>query len=482
MKKGTVVLLFLFILIWFLNLCTPLICDDYVYSFIWQDDAMGVALSESANRVNGLADIFYSQWKHYFSWGGRTVAHFLAQLFLCAGKDLFNFLNAGCFILLLLEIQWVVNEGKVSFNVSAKDVLWDFGAIWIFSVYLGDIFTWLTLSCNYLWTTVILLAFLIIFERHYFSTEDSCFEGNQILSVIFFAFGLIAGWTNENVPCFLILLLGLYVFKIYKEKNKVNLFLMSGLLGMVLGYGLLICAPGNYVRYARQVQDHIVTPGISLLQDNLLVLVNILLLRLILIYYVLRSLIVIRRKETSTICQKLFNVSQALLVLSLASSAIMVFSPYYRYRSSFAGLVFLLIAVGIIRRVRSMEGLDVKDKSERIVKFERAAYRILHVLGIVYISITLIGTLYIGTLQYQQTQRMLSEIKNAKQLPSNNVLTVRERPKWTDEHFFEAFVITGGHLSYPYSLTSDENCWINRDVALYYGIRLIRSGKEEELP
>ena len=32
------------------------------------------------------------------------------------------------------------------------------------------------------------------------------------------------------------------------------------------------------------------------------------------------------------------------------------------------------------------------------------------------------------------------------------------------------------------SLTSDENCWINRDIALYYGISAIRSGEEEELP
>jgi len=482
MKKGTVVLLFLFILIWFLNLCTPLICDDYVYSFVWQDNAMGVALSESANRVSGLADIFYSQWKHYFSWGGRTVAHFLAQLFLWAGKDLFNFLNAGCFILLLLEIQWVVNEGKVSFNVSAKDVLWDFGAIWIFSVYLGDIFTWLTLSCNYLWTTVILLAFLIIFERHYFSTEDSCFEGNQILSVIFFAFGLIAGWTNENVPCFLILLLGLYVFKIYKEKNKVNLFLMSGLLGMVLGYGLLICAPGNYVRYARQVQDHIVTPGISLVRENLHVFVNILLFRLVMIYYVLRSLIVIRRGKVSETFHKLLTVSQFFLFLSLASSVIMVFSPYFRYRSSFPGLIFLVIAVGTIRRVRSLEGLSEKNKTESMAKLERTTKKVVYAIASAYVCVTLATTLYVGVMQYQETQNMLAVIKHAKQNQSDEVLTVRERPALIDKNFFETFVITGGHLIYPYSITSDENCWINRDVALYYGIKAIRTGKEEELP
>lgn len=482
MKKDTVVLLFLFILIWFLNLCTPLICDDYVYSFIWQDDAMGVALSESANRVNGLADIFYSQWKHYFSWGGRTVAHFLAQLFLWLGKDLFNFLNAGCFILLLLEMQWIINEGRVFFDVSAKDVLWDFGAIWIFTIYLGDIFTWLTLSCNYLWTTVIILAFFIVFERNYFTAEDSCFKNNRISSMLFFLFGLFAGWTNENVPCFLILILVFYVFKLYKETNKINWFLVSGLLGMGLGYILLITAPGNYVRYIRQVEDHIVTPGISLVEDNLHVLANIFLFRLIMIYYAVRNLIVISQDIVSTAYQKLLNISLSFLFLSLASSVVMVFSPYFRYRSSFPSLIFLIISVNIVRRVRSLEGLGVQNTAVRMAKFKRMTKKVIFVIASAYLVVTLSASLYVGTMQYQQTQKMMNSIENSKQNLSDKVLTVRERPVLIDKYYFETTVITGGHLTYPYSLTTDENCWINRDVARYYGIKSIRAEKEEALP
>ena len=81
MKKNAAVLVGIFCLIWYFNWCTPLICDDYVYSFIWQDKIMGIALPETAEKISGITDIIYSQWQHYFSWGGRTVAHSLAQFF-----------------------------------------------------------------------------------------------------------------------------------------------------------------------------------------------------------------------------------------------------------------------------------------------------------------------------------------------------------------------------------------------------------------
>ena len=483
MRKNTVVLVTLFCLMWYFNFCTPLICDDYVYSFVWQDNSMGAVLTEPVKRINGFTDIIYSQWKHYFSWGGRLVAHFFAQLFLWLGKDLFNFLNAGCFLLLLLEMQWIVNAGKISFNFPSNDILWLFGAVWIFGIYLGIVFSWLTLSCNYLWTTVILLAFLLVYERHYFYTGGKLLKNNYFYFTLFFIFGVFAGWTNENVPCFVILVLGLYLYKAYKEQKEINLFLLVGLLGMVLGYILLVSAPGNFVRYARQLQDNIVASGTDLMKENLITLANILLIRLILIYYVLRNLIIIYKAETSELSRKLLNISSAFLFLSLASSMIMLFSPFFKYRSSFPGLIFLVIAAGIVRRVKKLEEkckMHITERAENSV--ERKASTALHFIGIIYICVTLTASLYIGTLQYQQTQNMLSRIRSAKQISSNRVLTVREQPKLIEKYFFETFLISGGHLMFAKSLTSDENCWINRDIALYYGISAIRSGEEEELP
>ena len=167
-KKKIIILILLYVLLWYFNYCTPLIFDDYVYSFSFSERSMLVPLPETANRVESVTDIFVSQWNHYFSWGGRTVAHTLVQLFLWQGKLLFNIANAACFIFLLLEISWIINRGKMNFRFSEQDVLYVFGLLWFFSIGLGDVFVWLTLACNYLWTTVILLGFLLIYMNAFF--------------------------------------------------------------------------------------------------------------------------------------------------------------------------------------------------------------------------------------------------------------------------------------------------------------------------
>ena len=67
-----------------LNAHTPLMMDDYDYSFSWS----------TGERLSGVSDILASQAVHYRIWGGRSVVHFLAQLFLYLGKPVFNAANA----------------------------------------------------------------------------------------------------------------------------------------------------------------------------------------------------------------------------------------------------------------------------------------------------------------------------------------------------------------------------------------------------
>ena len=76
-----IVLTAIFLLFWYFNYCFPLIWDDYVYSYIFEAGSFRGPLPDSAQRVNGFKDIFISQWNHYFLWGGRTIAHVLAQFF-----------------------------------------------------------------------------------------------------------------------------------------------------------------------------------------------------------------------------------------------------------------------------------------------------------------------------------------------------------------------------------------------------------------
>ena len=84
-----------------LNAHTPLMMDDYDYSFSWS----------TGERVSGLVDVIASQAVHYRLWGGRSVVHTLAQLFLLLGKPVFNVANAAMYILLLLEVLALAGYG-----------------------------------------------------------------------------------------------------------------------------------------------------------------------------------------------------------------------------------------------------------------------------------------------------------------------------------------------------------------------------------
>lgn len=56
------------VLFFVLNALAPLYCDDYLYAFHYGTGA----------PIASLGDVFSSQYVHYFTWGGRTVAHIFA--------------------------------------------------------------------------------------------------------------------------------------------------------------------------------------------------------------------------------------------------------------------------------------------------------------------------------------------------------------------------------------------------------------------
>ena len=72
----------------------------------------------------------------------------------------------------------------------------------------------------------------------------------------------------------------------------------------------------------------------------------------------------------------------------------------------------------------------------------------------------------------------MEQIAAEKKNPSNQVLLVKEGSAFIDHNFYFCVFATGGHLPYVYTLTKDENNWINRDIALYYGIKGIKQWNE----
>lgn len=69
-----------------------------------------------------------------------------------------------------------------------------------------------------------------------------------LLIILWFLYGIIAGWCNENTSGMGILVCCLLTLYEYKRHNKIYRWQIFGIIGAVLGFVLMILAPGNYAR------------------------------------------------------------------------------------------------------------------------------------------------------------------------------------------------------------------------------------------
>ena len=216
-----------------LNLHTPLMMDDYDYSFSWS----------TGERLAGVADILASQAVHYQMWGGRSVVHFFAQLFLYLGKPVFNAANTLMYLLLVLEIVYL--GGK-------QGSRWDWRlvmiahALLLFTVpFFGVVFLWLDGACNYLWGTVLALLPLVIARSE---REGGCFDTEKARGWLALPLCFFAGWTNENTACGVLAACFLLIIWDAWRGRKVRAWRLAAFAAQVLGVAVLLLAPGNFAR------------------------------------------------------------------------------------------------------------------------------------------------------------------------------------------------------------------------------------------
>ena len=101
------------VIFYLMNLFTPLYCDDWHYQF-----KFGTLIP-----IQNIADIFESQYTHYFQMNGRFIPHFIAQFFDgIAGKSLFNIANTIIFLLFLHLLPKIITCKKENNIIDAKNL------------------------------------------------------------------------------------------------------------------------------------------------------------------------------------------------------------------------------------------------------------------------------------------------------------------------------------------------------------------------
>ena len=464
-KKSCFVIFLIFLFMFVFNCMSPMsFGDDYVYSFVWSGQSIYEPLPQNVSRIASWQDLFRSQWSHYFTWGGRTVAHVLAQFFLWQGKALFNIANTLIGVLLVFELYWCINKGKICFQFDSRTIIWIFFLLWACTPGFGVVFLWVIGACNYLWTNVILLGFLIPYFYKYYHCDEKTLPDNKLIgAAIAFIFGILAGWTNENSVCCIILVLAVFIYYCKKYSN-LETWMVSGLFGLMIGYALLIFAPGNYNRLSSSQSEWSFLTG---LQEHLSMMMLIYVLQFLLWYFVLRSLFTLRKISYSTLLiKKEVLLVKILVVVGFCMTGVMLFSPGFPPRSGFSGLLYLIVGAGILLRIQ---------KEYKILLIQESAKKFLFCVSLVFFIVTAGFTFRHYYCGYVYVEDLLAIVNNIDNEKKDSVISVKAFKEPSDNESLYTALHT-----ISYELSEDENEWKNVAFARYYGIKGIRVVKEKD--
>ena len=171
-------------------------------------------------------------------------------------------------------------------------VLWTFFVLWAFAPGFSDVFFWLTAACIYLWPAVFLLCFLLPYVQKYY-----VFQKRKGATVIFtigmFILGVFAGCGNENSVCCIILLLLLFLCS-NRNSDDMETWMVTGLAGLIIGYALLMLAPGNLARiYDGHGSNWL---NLQILKHHFSILMVVLLFQSFLWYFSLKSVYKLKKE------------------------------------------------------------------------------------------------------------------------------------------------------------------------------------------
>lgn len=439
----------IFICVLILNLLNyPFLGDDYVYAFMWQGKDIFTPLPEDVRRIQSFSDIFQSLYSHYFTWGGRMVAHFFVMFFMWVGKFWFDIINSLMVVLLLLEMQWIAHEGRVTMDIKAGHVALAFFCLWAFNFDWCHTIIWLSGACNYLWASVLLLLFLVPYIRHYFTNGEV--EYSSWLAPSMFFLGLAAGDTNENTICWIGLSGIFYLWKCYKNRTLKS-WMVAGFIGLSLGYGLLILAPGNFVRLADDYRDKFIT-HVALIWLSFLI-------QSLLWFYLIKAYRWSRKMTISRLgSRKYLHLAFWLSVLAVLFNLMMLPAPAFYPRSTFPNIVFVITAVMVIMQLSNLCDGQIIEK-----KLVKAGYGV----AVLYFCFTYGMTAYNYYGFYQYMGHVIQEAEAMR--GTGSMLVIHYRPNQENWSFK-----TGFHGIYTEFWENEEN-WRNVAFSRYYEIAGIKT-------
>jgi hypothetical protein len=186
--------------------------------------------------LENLNDVIASTVNIYKTWHGRAVADFLNFLFMfLREKTIFNIANTLMYGLCVFLMCYHAS-GSVK-KIHPVQFLCINMLLWLFLPGWGQDLLWVTGSCNYLWTSVIILLFLIPFRKR---IDNPDWKPPSGIAIAWLPVGILSGWSMENSASGILILLIAYFVVKCKKKERAALFEIMGTLGLIAGFFMLV--------------------------------------------------------------------------------------------------------------------------------------------------------------------------------------------------------------------------------------------------
>ncbi|MCR5509662.1 MAG: DUF6056 family protein [Lachnospiraceae bacterium] len=241
-KRLIIINVFWFAVVVFLSYRMPLITDDYLHMNSFA----------TGERITSPGMLMPSVMTYYNTWGGRALSMIVIQSVLQLPRMVYSVLNA---LIYVAVANLICLYGRRSAGSGPDDVLTAavYIILWFFMPAVAEDVYWITGSITYLWMNLVILTFGLIYYGDYLKVRNgdraSVSAPQLTLRIIgMLIFGFCAGLSNEAGACTLICALFAYTVYMLKTRNKLLPDRLAGMVGAIAGTGVLLLAPGNFVR------------------------------------------------------------------------------------------------------------------------------------------------------------------------------------------------------------------------------------------
>jgi hypothetical protein len=422
-----------------LNTLFPYWADDILYLYKW----------ETAERVENFHDIIESQYRHYFEWGGRTIAHTILQGLLICGKTCTDLLNSIMYVVYTLAIYRIANlKTAQAYNLHLFIVINLF--VWFLQLSWSDSCLWFTGSCNYLWMNTFTLLFLYPYCKLYIKKKSHKFWGYA--GLLFFA-GIIVGWSHENTSVAAVVFIIILFVILRRERTKIPLWAKAGFAGLLIGALILFLSPGTHLRNAMVLSAQGLNPSFipRMLYGVYRLLYYTFMNGLPLLISVVLSFVIYKHfgkasTKRHSVLAYLFFASAFAVLITLIASAV------FNLRVWFVPTSFAIVGISIL-----LFCLDFKQKA--ISVFVKTAISLL----VLFLSSQYFFTLKDVYRIKQVAMAREKKINEQKKQGKKDIVIVE------DQLFLQA------KRTSPQLLSTDSTTYYNRYYAIYHGVQSIRA-------